>query len=1798
MTLPDHVSSASLIALPGYLIVEQLYQGSRTTVYRAIQTSTQRPVVLKLLCEYPTFAELVQFRNQYTVAKNLPIAGIVHPLRLETWGSRSLLVMEDVGSVSLSHYLKQSGKQLDLPDVLKISIQLAEILHELSQHRVIHKDIKPANILLHPQSKQVKLIDFSIASLLPRETQEILNPNVLEGTLAYLAPEQTGRMNRGIDYRTDFYALGVTLYQLLSGQLPFESVDPLELVHCHIAKVPLPLHQVTAGIPLPLSKIVAKLMAKNAEERYQSALGLKHDLEQCLVQWENTGTISEFVLGRRDVSDRFLIPEQLYGREAEVQVLLKAFDRVAQGASELMLVAGFSGIGKTAVVNEVHKPITQQKGYFIKGKFDQFNRNIPLSAFVQALRDLMGQLLSEPDAQLTQCQAQILEAVGDNGQVLIEVIPELENVIGQQPPAPELSGSAVQNRFNLLFQKFIQVFSTAAHPLTIFLDDLQWADSASLQLLKVLMESGGYLLVLGAYRDNEVSPAHPLMLTIEELKKADLVVNMITLTPLALEHTNHLVADTLRCSRELAQPLAQLVNRKTQGNPFFTTQFLKALYDEGCITFQRNQGYWQCDMTQVNGLALTDDVVEFMALQLQKLPVETQQVLKLAACMGNQFDLATLAIVSEQSQTNVATALWKALQEGLVIPQNETYKFFQGNDPAGSDRRSEITVRYKFLHDRIQQAAYSLIPDQEKQSIHYSIGQLLLNKIPESQQSEKIFDIVNQLNYGMELADDQIIKNQLTRLNLLAARKAKAANAYAIALKYLTVGINLLDGDRWQNNYDLTLTLYVEATEAAYLCTNFEQMQQLAEVVLQSATSLLDKIKVYEIKILAYAAQMHLQEAVEMGLQILQLLGVEFPEQPTFADIQQGLTETSNNVQQEKLENLILLPEMTDPEKLGAMLILSSIAPSVFKTTPTLYPLIVFAQVNLSIKYGNTYLSAFAYSGYGLILCGVFQNIKLGYQVSNLAKQLLSKLNANKLKAKILAIDCGYIRHWHEHLKVTLPDLKSGYQAGLESGDLEFTAYCIFFESCHLFYMGEDLQVTAEYMETCSQLIHQLRQEASFYWNGLYRLLVANLMGHAFSPCDLQGNRYSEEQLLLKLLHANDRLGLHILHSNRMTLNYLFGRNDPAVNDADLALEYLDGVTGMFAVPVFYFYDSLIQMSLVRTNHSDNSISDRITSNQQKLQQWSEYAPTNYLHKFYLIEAEQYRVTDNKYLAGDLYDRAISLAKENQFLQEESLANELAAKFYLDWGKEKVAAGYMQEAYYCYTRWGAKAKVIDLEKRYPQLLQPILQATNQPLTVLETLAAIVDPAYSLHSTSQKSSSSSINQTLDFTTLLQMSQTFASTIALDELLQTLTQTMIENSGADRCALMLCENNQWQVQVMADLEQVTLQSAPLENNPSIPVKLIQYVKNMMTMVVIDDLDTDLPVIGDYLHHHQPKSVLCLPILNQGNLRAILYLENCATSGVFTGDRILILNFLCTQASISLENARLYQQAQSYAQQLEQSQLQIVQSEKMASLGNLVAGVAHEINNPIGFLNGSINNAKDSVSELLGHLTLYQQHYPNPVAPIQDNAEDIDLEYLLADLPKLLNSMEQATDRIKNISTSLRTFSRADTEYKVSANLHEGLESTLLILKYRLKANEQRPEIDVIRNYGDLPLVYCFPGQLNQVFMNVLANAIDMFDEMAQARTCEELNAKPQQITLCTEREGDQVLIRVRDNGRGMSEEVQAKIFDHLFTTKGVGKGTGLGLAISRQIVVEKHGGSLEVQSGVGQGSEFLIRLPIES
>ncbi|MEH2135875.1 ATP-binding sensor histidine kinase [Nostoc sp.] len=2065
------------INIPGYRISEELYNGSRTLVYRGVRETDSLPIVIKLLKNsYPSFSELLSFRNQYTIAQNLNSPLIVATYSLEPYQNGYALVMEDFGGISLKEW--RMGGSVESPiEFLEIAIALCNALDILYRERIIHKDIKPANILINTETKQVKLIDFSIASLLPRETQTLINPNVLEGTLAFISPEQTGRMNRGIDYRTDFYSLGVTFYELLTGVLPFQSNDPMELVHSHIAKPASLVHEINPQIPSVISEIVSKLMAKNAEDRYQSALGLKFDLEKCLRQLQVDGIINNFKIAQRDVCDRFIIPDKLYGRETEVSTLLQAFERVSLGATEMMLVAGFSGIGKTAIVNEVHKPIVRQRGYFIKGKFDQFNRNIPLSAFVQAFRDLMEQLLSETDEQLAQWKDKILCALGENGQVLIEVIPELEQIIGKQPAAPELNGSAAQNRFNLVFVKFIAAFATLEHPLVMFLDDLQWADSASLSLMQVLMSQNEVdsLLTIGAYRDNEVFLAHPLMLTLEEMKKALATISTLTLTPLNQSQIDCLVADTLSCSTVIAQPLAELVYQKTKGNPFFATQFLRALHQENYIAYNLQVGHWQCDIVSVKLLSLTDDVVEFMAQQLQKLPQTTQEMLKLAACVGAQFDLETLAIVSERSPTDAATALWKALQEGLILPTSQIYKFFQD---AQKSQGETVNPTYRFLHDRVQQAAYSLIPDDQKQATHLKIGQLLLqNTAPEALELN-VFDIVNQLNNGIALVEQIGDRYELAQLNLIAGKKAKVSTAYKAAIKYCAIAMEMLPEDSWQTAYDLTFKLYRECAECEYITGRFDEAERLFHRALEYVENKFDLAEIYGLQLALRSNQgENLLAAYEAALSGLSVMGMSIPatDEGQQALIESILKEIHIKLATVQVADLSDLPAMNDPAKKVCMSILPDLWGAAYVGgNQALTILSILLMVHTSLTDGNAESSGCAYCLYGMMLT-IQGDYRSAYEFATLGRKLDRQFNSAKFIPKTNNVFGHTINPYNRPLVENIAVYQQSFQTSYETGDIGFGIWAVICLIWTMLLKGDCLSEVYGETDKYLSYVQQVNNVNMTHTFNLQQQFLLHLQGLLAEP-DLLVDRGDRQILCLDTWQKNNfEAGINWYCFLKLQLLYLYGRYADALEVAAIAEKTLASNLGLFPIILFHFYYPLSLAALYpqATPENQQHYWDVMQQHRQLLETWTQTCPENFLHQSLLLAAEMARVSGNYADAIACYDRAITAAKENHFTQIEALANELAAKFYLEWGKDRIAQEYITQAYYAYARWGAKAKVTDLERHYPQLLAPILQQTRSPLSINETIFTLGTVTLS----NLAISNTSVSDNLDLAAIFKASHTISSEIELEKLLSSLLSIVIENAGADKCVLMLLRDDRLLIKgsITEGTQPVVLQRLPVEDSQEIPLKLIYKVKHNKQTVVLADATTDPTLANDqYIVRQQPKSILCSPILHQGKLMGILYLENNLVTGAFTSDRIELLNLLCAQAAISLENARLYERSLEYAQQLErsfaelsvsnsrfeklvdnvpgivyqyqiaadgtmslnyisrqcyqlyeitaeqaianaqlllktihpddaatyqqsitnsmqtltpfewsgriitpsgiikwihslarieqkadetvvwdgflldiseskqaeeqlrasqqrlqllvqqtplaviewdtnyqvtdwnpaaerifgyskqeafgrefkfiipqniqaemervsveiisqdggnysinenvtkdgkiiicawynnplvssdgeligvtsladditeqkvaqfqlqqkaqeletalqnlqQAQLQMIQSEKMSALGNLVAGVAHEMNNPLGFIAASIKQAQPTFADIVEHLKLYQESLPNKSEEILEHAEEIDLEYSLEDLPKMLESMTMACDRLKNISTSLRTFSRADRDYKVPFNIHEGIDSTILILKHRLKANEERPAIAVVTNYGNLPKIECFHGQLNQVFMNILANAIDALEESNDGRDFEEIKANPNCITITTSSGNNLVKIVIADDGKGMSESVKYKIFDHLFTTKAVGKGTGLGLAIARQIVESTHSGKLSCNSVLGEGTEFIIEIPV--
>jgi predicted ATPase/serine phosphatase RsbU (regulator of sigma subunit)/tRNA A-37 threonylcarbamoyl transferase component Bud32 len=1474
------------IEINGYQLIDLLYEGENSLIYRGNRQQDNQPVILKILKnDYTKPTEQIRYKHEYELTRSLDIEGTIKVYGLEETSNNSVLIVEDFGGISLKQWLtngEDNLRILPLKEFLIIAIQIAEVLAKVHAANVIHKDINPANILINLTTGKIKLIDFGISTVFSREVPMLKNPNVLEGTLAYISPEQTGRMNRTLDYRTDLYSLGVTFYELLTGQKPFIVSDELELIHCHLAKQPTPPHDVVASrqispLPLSLSNITLKLMAKTAEDRYQSAWGLKADLEICLEQLKKTGTIAEFPLLTQDVCDRFQIPQKLYGRDTEVATLLAAFERVSQPnlltgtGIELMLVAGYSGMGKSALVAEIYKPITKARGYFISGKFDQFQRNIPYSAIVAAFQDLSRQLLSETEEELNHWRQKLLTALGVNGQIILDVIPQIELIIGKQPPVPELGATELQNRFNLVFTNFIQAFCSPEHPLVIFLDDLQWADSATLKLIELMLKNQETrnLFLIGSYRDNEVSPTHPLKVMLEALRTEEVKINEVLLTPLTLEHISQLIANTLRAKIDTVQSLAELTLHKTEGNPFFVNEFLKTLYTENLLTFDFPSRSWNWDIAQIERMEITNNVVELMISKLKKLPDTTQQVLCLAACIGADFDLDALSTVSEKSAKEVFPDLKQAIKSGLISSTSEL-------------NAQLLMKNYRFEHDRIQQATYSLIDEAEKKATHLKIARLLLQSTPSEILPEKIFEIVDHFNLGSSLVTQAEEREQIARLNLIAGKKAKAATAYEAAVHYLQIGLALLSSRKWEQQYHLALNLAVAAVEAEYINANFEEAEQLIEEILQQAKNKLDRATAYELKVQLYTAQNLPIKALETGLQAVQLLGTQL------------VNDEAKAIELPSLEEIDSLPEMTDSAQLSAMRILMSICPSAYFARPSALMSIVLTMIRLTHQQGYSALAAYGYVWYAAIVSAQGE-IETGYHAGQLALKLVDKFHAKELKAKVINLFCVLVRHWKEPAKNSILALQEGIQSGLDTGDNEYACYCIKDYCVHLFLTGQKMsEVATKMAQSVGQLL-KLKQEYSLYQTNIWQQVTANLLGQSETPYHLQGDYFNEVEILPRLVAVNNLTLLCIVYLAKLNLAYLFRDYDRAKTYSATAASYLPAVMGFMYVAVHNFYTSLTLLAQATPDQIETL--EQVEKNQTQMQHWSDHAPANFQHKYHLVAAEKARVLGLYWEAVEYYEQAIKGARNNSYIQEEALACELAAEFFLARGVERLARIYLQEAHYAYTCWQAKAKVKDLEDRYPNWL------------VNTSSTGIVVTTKTVSKTTTRS-----RQSIDLATVIKASQAISGEIVMEQLLRSLMKVLIENAGAEVGYLILAYQGTFLVEAEGSVnsEQTTvLQSIEIESSKKLPISLVQYVARTQEDIVLSDATNEGVFTNDpYMVKQRPKSVLCAPIINQGKLVGILYLENNLIAGAFTRDRLEVLKVLSSQAAIAIDNAQLYQ------------------------------------------------------------------------------------------------------------------------------------------------------------------------------------------------------------------------------------------------------------------------------------------------
>ncbi|MGH7516285.1 MAG: sigma 54-interacting transcriptional regulator [Gemmatimonadales bacterium] len=1485
------------MSIPGYDIQQEIYRGRRRVVFRATRRRDGLPAVIKTPAdEFPAPAQLTALRREYQILSSLSIAGVARPLELVTHRDRVALVLEDAGGVPLKTLIASSP--LPLRQVLSIGVQLATVLGELHRRGIIHKDVNPNNILVDAATSRVTLTDFGIASRLTSEPQPPSHPHLLEGTIAYMSPEQTGRMNRDVDYHTDLYSLGVTLYEMLTGRLPFDSSDPLELIHGHIARLPDSPALRRPELPEVVCRAVTRLLEKMPEARYQSAQGLRADLARFAAELEASGTVGEHPLGTEDSSTRFVVPQRLYGRAAEGAAVRAAFERVAAGATELVLVTGYSGIGKTSLIQEVYKSMTRGQAHLIAGKFDQLARDVPYRALAQAFQALVRQTLAASDEEVRTWAARLGAALGANAQVVIDVIPELERILGPQPPAPVLGPTEAQNRFNLVFQKFVAAFARADHPLVLFLDDLQWADAATLALLPFLLTDPDIrgLLVIGAYRDNEVSPTHPLRLTVGELA-ARVRIEEIALPPLDAGQLRELVADALRTDAGHASAAADLVLTKTGGNPFFVKQLLQSLHADGLITFDEATGGWRVDLDRTARVELADNVLALMAAKISRLGSRTQRALRLAACVGDRFDLRTLAIISQAEPAEAAADLWEAVEQGLVLSLDKSYGFA----PDLSTGIEPAEIGYRFLHDRVQQAAYALIPEEGRRQAHLTVGRLLLERGGDAR-ADSLFEVANHLNYGRSLIADAGERRRLAQLNLDAGRKAKASAAYPSALSHFTVGTELLPDTAWSEHYELAFALHLERAEAEYLCARLDEAERSFLALLERCRSPLDVADVYALLMVEYETMSRYADAIAAGLDGLRRLDVAVSADPAAwePDLAAELDAIRRAIGTRPIASLVELPPVQDPGMRQAMRLLQAAwAPAYISGQTRLGDLVAARLVRLSLEHGVSEPSAFGFLHHAMTVGSVFGEYERGAEFGELALAVNERFADLRLRAIVHHRFAALVNAWRQPFANCIVHAREAVRAAFESGNLAVAGYAQFQQAWYGMQIERDLETFADRHGPTADLLARLQLHTYVEMQRVMLQWSEALRGRTETPISLSGSDFDEERYL-KLLGGSGIF--RALHATvKLELLHTFGQVEAARRYAATEEAAADVFVGSIWPAMFTFRHVLAICAWLPDAPAGERppAETKLDRLEARLARWAESAPENFGHLHLLASAEIARVRQRPGDAVTLYDAALEAVAAQESPRHRALINELYGRFWLQRGQPKVAAVFLAEARFGYAQWGATAKVADLDRRYPELLRQGLAP---------------DGSARPSGSSVLVSSETLDISIDAAAAIKAAQAIGQEIDLERLLDRLMRVALENAGAERGSLVLEGEAGPVVRVTGSHDRIEVlggPTVPLAESVDLPVSLIHYVRRTRENVVVADAPVDERCAEDpYIVRERPRSVLCTAVLNQGTLVGTLYVENRLTPHAFTPERVRVMQLISAQAAIAIENARLYE------------------------------------------------------------------------------------------------------------------------------------------------------------------------------------------------------------------------------------------------------------------------------------------------
>ena len=1818
----------------------------------AVDTDGSSRLVLMPAAGGPSASGLLRLEQEWTHRDNLDAAWAARPLERVRHVQGPALMLSDPGGEPLGSLV---DRPWDVGPFIRVAIGMATAIGHMHDRGLIHKDIKPANILVDVRSGQAWLTGFSIASRLPREQQLPESPEVIAGTLAYMAPEQTGRMNRSIDSRSDLYALGVTFYEMLTGALPFAASDAIEWIHCHIARAPMPPDQRVARVPAQLSAIVMRLLAKTAEERYQTAAGVEADLRRCLGAWETSGQIELFPLGAQDASDRLRIPERLYGREAETATLLAAFDRVAKhGGCELVLVSGYSGIGKSSVVNELQKVIVLPRGIFIAGKFDLRLRDIPYATFARGFQGLIRQILDGDPVDARRWRERLQEAVGSHGFLLTELMPELAQLIGIQPPVPALSGPETQARFQAVFQRFVGAFARAEHPLVVFIDDLQWLDPATLMLIEQLTThpQTQHLLLIGAYRDNEVGPAHPLVQTLQRIRQTSANTHDIVLGPLSMSDTRRLVGDALRSEPAQVHPLVDLVHRKSVGNPFFAGQFLTHLSEEGLLWFDAGSKAWAWDLEEIASKSFNDDLVDLMARRLRRLPLVAQEALKLLACLGNHADFATLAKLHGASDDGMHAGFREAVRAGAVLAQKEGYRF---------------------IHDRVQEAAYALIPVGSRAEHHLRIGRLLFQGTAPDKLAENVFDIVNQMNSAAPSVLEEAEAHRVARLNLLAGQKAKGATAYASACSYLRAGVASIGEAGWQSCYDVAVELQLERAECELLNANGEQAALLIDEVLRRGRSKLERARAYGLRMTLQLMQSENAAAVGTARECLRMFGMELPDRPSRDDVQTEYDDMFSQLRGRPIESLVDLPLSSDPEVRAMMNVLVMLCHTSYYVDGNLHMVVSFRMVNLTLRHGTCDLSPLGFGATSIVLGPVFHRFADGERFGRLAVEVAERHNFAAQKA-----GANFLRQmaslWTRRIGDALNCLTEGLRSARETGEIVFAGYILEHRVTNLIARGEPLdkiwQETADALAFAEkiQFLHVLDVINDM------QCLVAHLRGR---PNDVP---IDEAELDARIAKGGIPLVSGFRWVTQLQREFLLGDPARAVEYAERAKPLLRTFRSHIQSADYCFYGSLA-MAEVHASASPErqaELLEMLRENLSWLARWAQSGPSTFAHKYALAAAELARVEGRDAEALRLYDQAIRGAEEQGFVQDQALANELAGRCCLARGLDKFAQACLRDARDCYMRWGAFAKVAQLDARHGLGRPP-------PRGQRSTIEASLDG-------------------LDLEMILRMARSVSSEIVLDKLIEALMTVALEHAGADRGLLVLQQAGGQRIEAQASTGShgvVVRQPGVPPTADDLPETVLEHVVRTRESVIIDDVRTRHAFSGDeYLQSRRPRSVLCVPLVKQTELIGILYLENTLASHVFTPARCEVLDLLSSQAAISLQNARLYTELQKEDSERRRAQEALRQSEERYALA--VAGsnegiydwdlvtdrlyLAQRMQELVGLVPGDAWRPRD---EWVGLVAIH----PADVEPrrrginalLAGETPGYDAEFRIV-LPggtrwfrqrgialrdasgkafRMVGTAGDITDQklaqeerlqlerrlrqaqrfeamgtlaggiahdFNNILGAIlgfgeRALRAADKDSRLSRDLNSimaagergrALVDRILgpghgVVNERTAVHVEKvvcETLDLLE--AKLPMGVAIdaklcagraamvgdPTHVHQIVMNLGTNAVQAMPSGGSLMVSLKLERFGAAHTahIGSVEAGDWLVLTVADSGAGIAPDIVDRIFDPFFTTKEAGVGTGLGLSLVLRLVTE-IGGAIDVSSTPGAGSTFTVYLPRE-